>query len=53
MVRKQRNRDDNLARLYQTQEQQLRTGLLNNKEDIILNRQVEEAEKKSLKIWHE
>lgn len=53
MARKQRNRDDNLARLYQTQEQQLRTGLLNNKEDIILNRQVEEAEKKSLKIWHE
>lgn len=53
MTKKQRNRDDNLARLYQTQEQQLRVGLLNNKDDIILNRQVEEAEKKSLKIWHE
>lgn len=53
MTKKQRNRDDNLARLYQTQEQQLRIGLLNNKDDIILNKQVEEAEKKSLKIWHE
>jgi hypothetical protein len=53
MDRKQKERNDRLARLYQTQDQQLRVGLLDTKEDRILNRQVEEAEAKSVKIWHE
>jgi hypothetical protein len=53
MERKQRERNDRLARLYQTQDQQLRVGLLDTKQERILNRQVEEAEAKSVKIWHE
>jgi hypothetical protein len=51
--KKQQDRNDRLARLYQTQDQQLRATLLDNREDRILNKQVEEAEAKSIKIWQE
>lgn len=53
MDRKMRERNDRLAKLYQTQDQQLRVKLTDTKEERILNRQVEEAEAKSIKIWHE
>ena len=53
MDRKMRERNDRLAKLYQTQDQQLRVKLTDTKEERILNKQVEEAEAKSIKIWHE